>query len=68
MASSANEMVDIEVTIDSRHEVIPIRVNELTMKNLKANISSTFAIPDDTIFIFKYKGMAPNYQFPYLFT
>lgn len=55
--ASKDEIVNIEVTIDSRHEVIPLKVSELNIKQLKANISSTFAIPQDATFVFKYKGI-----------
>ena len=46
----------VEVTVDARHEVVWMRFDALRVSELKRLISSTFAVPSDTEFTFKYKG------------
>ena len=52
----ATEPIPIRVTVDARTEEVWMRFDALKMDDLRALISSTFAVPKDTPFIFKYKG------------
>jgi len=47
----------IEVTVDARHEVVWLNFDALKISELKNTIASTFGVPADTAFVFKYKGV-----------
>ena len=50
------EPLPIEVTCDSRKEVVWLRFDALRIDALQTIISTTFGVPTDTTFVFKYQG------------